>query len=163
MFLAEVIGQVVSTKTDEMLVGKKLLLLRPKLVDEALRHGVTVECVVAAEGTAFPEGLPGTVRRVTVPGDVMHSISPLPTPQGVLAMCARVLGDAGPQPLRPDYWRDRIEVDADLVRPTDSADLVGDPGKAERTLGWRRTKTFPEIVAAMVAADLTDMGEDPAP
>ena len=60
-------------------------------------------------------------------------------------------------------WRDRIEVDADLVRPTDSADLVGDPGKAERTLGWRRTKTFPEIVAAMVAADLTDMGEDPAP
>lgn len=60
----------------------------PKLVDEALRHGVTVECVVAAEGTAFPEGLPGTVRRVTVPGDVMHSISPLPTPQGVLAVCA---------------------------------------------------------------------------
>ena len=60
----------------------------PKLVDEALRHGVTVECVVAAEGTAFPEGLPGAVRRVTVPGDVMHSISPLPTPQGVLAVCA---------------------------------------------------------------------------
>ena len=60
----------------------------PKLVDEVLRHGVTVECVVAAEGTAFPEGLPGTVRRVTVPGDVMHSISPLPTPQGVLAVCA---------------------------------------------------------------------------
>ena len=60
----------------------------PKLVDEALRHGVTVECVVAAEGTAFPEGLPGTVRRVTVPGDVMHSIWPLPTPQGVLAACA---------------------------------------------------------------------------
>ena len=34
MFLAEVIGQVVSTKKDEMLVGKKLLLLRPKLVDD---------------------------------------------------------------------------------------------------------------------------------
>jgi ethanolamine utilization protein EutN len=34
MFLAEVIGQVVSTKKDEQLVGRKLLLLRPKLVDE---------------------------------------------------------------------------------------------------------------------------------
>ena len=34
MFLADVIGQVVSTKKDEQLVGRKLLLLRPKLVDE---------------------------------------------------------------------------------------------------------------------------------
>ena len=34
MFLAEVIGQVVSTKKDELMVGRKLLLLRPKLVDE---------------------------------------------------------------------------------------------------------------------------------
>jgi len=34
MFLAEVIGQVVSTKKDEQMVGRKLLLLRPKLVDE---------------------------------------------------------------------------------------------------------------------------------
>ena len=30
-------------------------------------------------------------------------------PERVLAMCARELGGAGPQPLRPDYWRDRIE------------------------------------------------------
>ena len=30
-------------------------------------------------------------------------------PERVLAMCARELGDAGPQPLRPEYWRDRIE------------------------------------------------------
>lgn len=34
MFLAEVIGQVVSTKKDELMVGKKLLVLRPKLVDD---------------------------------------------------------------------------------------------------------------------------------
>ena len=34
MFLAEVIGQVVSTKKDELMVGRKLLLLRPKLVDD---------------------------------------------------------------------------------------------------------------------------------
>jgi ethanolamine utilization protein EutN len=34
MFLAEVIGQVVATKKDEHLVGHKLLILRPKLVDD---------------------------------------------------------------------------------------------------------------------------------
>lgn len=34
MFLAEVIGQVVSTKKDEHLTGRKLLVLRPQLVDE---------------------------------------------------------------------------------------------------------------------------------
>ena len=35
-------------------------------------------------------------------------------PERVLAMCARELGDAGSQPLRPDYWRDRIEELATL-------------------------------------------------
>jgi len=33
MFLARVIGQVVSTKKDDELHGRKLLLLRPQLVD----------------------------------------------------------------------------------------------------------------------------------
>ena len=35
MFLARVIGSVVSTKKDEIMRGRKLLLLRPMLVDEA--------------------------------------------------------------------------------------------------------------------------------
>ncbi len=35
MFLARVIGSVVSTKKDETMRGQKLLLLRPLLVDEA--------------------------------------------------------------------------------------------------------------------------------
>ena len=34
MFLARVIGSVVSTKKDEAMKGRKLLLLRPMLVDE---------------------------------------------------------------------------------------------------------------------------------
>jgi len=34
MFLAEVIGQVVATKKDEQMVGRKLLVLRPALVDD---------------------------------------------------------------------------------------------------------------------------------
>ena len=35
MFLAEVIGHVVATKKDESMVGRKLLMLRPQLIDEA--------------------------------------------------------------------------------------------------------------------------------
>lgn len=35
MFLARVIGSVVSSKKDELMKGQKLLLLRPLLVDEA--------------------------------------------------------------------------------------------------------------------------------
>ena len=58
MFLAEVIGQIVATKKDESMHGKKLLLLRPQLVDEKdatkFRHGsntvVAVDNVGAGEG-----------------------------------------------------------------------------------------------------------------
>jgi ethanolamine utilization protein EutN len=35
MFLATVIGSVVSTKKDETMKGRKLLILRPMLVDES--------------------------------------------------------------------------------------------------------------------------------
>ena len=35
MFLARVIGAVVATKKDDAMAGRKLLLLRPLLVDEA--------------------------------------------------------------------------------------------------------------------------------
>lgn len=58
MFLAEVIGNIVSTKKDESMTGRKLLLLRPKLVDESnpaqFRDGsntiVAVDTVGAGEG-----------------------------------------------------------------------------------------------------------------
>ena len=66
----------------------------PKLVDEALRHGVTVTCVVVSDGVALPEHLPEGVRRVSVPADVMASLSPQRTPQGMLAVCA--LPDTAP-------------------------------------------------------------------
>jgi len=56
--LAEVIGQVVATKKDDSMLGRKLLLVRPKLVDESdpsrFRDGantiVAVDTVGAGEG-----------------------------------------------------------------------------------------------------------------
>ncbi|TAG07003.1 MAG: ethanolamine utilization protein EutN [Verrucomicrobia bacterium] len=58
MYLAEVIGQIVSTKKDETMVGRKLLLLRPKLVDDQnpsqFKNGqntiVAIDTVGAGEG-----------------------------------------------------------------------------------------------------------------
>ncbi len=58
MFLAEVIGQVVATKKDELMVGRKLLMLRPKLVDDKdptkFKDGsntiVAIDTVGAGEG-----------------------------------------------------------------------------------------------------------------
>ena len=58
MFLARVIGSVVSTKKDEQMVGRKLLLLRPKLVDDKdpgkFKDGsntiVAIDTVGAGEG-----------------------------------------------------------------------------------------------------------------
>lgn len=48
----------------------------PKLVDEALHHGVAVQCVITADGVPFPDRLPDAVRRVHIPEDVMTSVSP---------------------------------------------------------------------------------------
>lgn len=63
----------------------------PKLLEEALLWRAGLRTVVCTDPAALP-ALPDTVRRVQVPGDLMKSISPAQTPQGVLSVC----GPAGP-------------------------------------------------------------------
>ena len=103
----------------------------PKLVGEAVQHGVSVQCVIAADGVAFPEGMPENVRRVTVPADVMASISPMPTPQGMLALCA--LPDmAAPARLSPGRYvvlggtRCKVVSNTDAKLVLDKTVTVGD-------------------------------------
>lgn len=59
MFLARVIGAVVATKKDGALTGRKLLLLRPLVVDEAdptrLRSGVNTVVAVDTLGAGADE------------------------------------------------------------------------------------------------------------
>ena len=59
MFLARVIGSVVSTKKDEMLKGSKLLLLRPLLIDEKdpsqFRNGANTIVAVDSMGAGIDE------------------------------------------------------------------------------------------------------------
>jgi GDPmannose 4,6-dehydratase len=49
---------------------------------------------------------------------------------------------------------ERICVDPSLLRGGDSPELVGNATKARTTLGWAPTLGLPEIVEAMVAADV---------
>lgn len=59
----------------------------PKLVAEAVRWcPELVKTVVCTRGTDMP-AFPKDVRVVEVSGDVMESVSPSKTPQGVLAVC----------------------------------------------------------------------------
>jgi ethanolamine utilization protein EutN len=59
MFLARVEGSVVATKKDEAMAGRKLLLLRPQLVDEKdptrLRPGVNTVVAVDSVGAGLGE------------------------------------------------------------------------------------------------------------
>lgn len=59
MFLARVIGSVVSTKKDATMTGRKLLLLRPMLVDESdpsgFRPGQNTVVAVDALGAGKDE------------------------------------------------------------------------------------------------------------
>ena len=57
----------------------------PKLLREAAQWGAEVQTVVSVE--PWPEPLPEKVRQVLVPPEVMASISPAETPQGVLFTC----------------------------------------------------------------------------
>jgi len=47
-----------------------------------------------------------------------------------------------------------VEVDPRYFRPTEVDELLGDPGKARRQLGWRHKVSFDQLVKDMVEADL---------
>jgi GDPmannose 4,6-dehydratase len=52
---------------------------------------------------------------------------------------------------------DYVRQDPELARPADIEEVVADPAKADRELGWRATTTFDELVAMMVEADLAQL------
>ena len=48
-----------------------------------------------------------------------------------------------------------VEVSSDFYRPTDVVNLLGDPTKAKKELGWNPVKTsFEELVRIMVEHDI---------
>ncbi len=51
-------------------------------------------------------------------------------------------------------WEKHVVIDERFLRPAEVDLLVGDPAKAEKTLGWHREVEFPALVQMMVEADL---------
>lgn len=93
----------------------------PKLLQEALLWGAELTAVVCTEGVELPL-LPGNVRCVQVPKDVMASVSPMKTPQGVLFTCRM------PSPLLPEKLNGRRYMVLDGVQDP------GNVGTVLRTL-----------------------------
>jgi len=57
-------------------------------------------------------------------------------------------------------WRKYVKVDSKYFRPAEVDLLLGDPRKAQSTLGWTRRVSFKDLVRLMVDADLKG---DPRP
>jgi GDPmannose 4,6-dehydratase len=49
---------------------------------------------------------------------------------------------------------DHLRIDPEKVRPADIEEVVADPSKAKRELGWEARTSFDELVEKMVRADL---------
>lgn len=55
-------------------------------------------------------------------------------------------------------WHPYVEIDPRYYRPAEVENLIADPSKAERELGWKATTGFDELVRLMVESDLKDHG-----
>jgi GDPmannose 4,6-dehydratase len=53
-----------------------------------------------------------------------------------------------------------VKIDPRYFRPTEVDLLLGDPSKARSVLGWKHTRTFPELVAEMVTSDLDAVAKE---
>ena len=51
-------------------------------------------------------------------------------------------------------WHEHVTVDDRFRRPADAHELLGNPGKAETTLQWKRSVNFKQLVRLMVDSDL---------
>lgn len=57
-------------------------------------------------------------------------------------------------------YRQYVQVDNASYRPGERVQLVGDPAKARRALGWVPQVTFSDLVKMMVDADLARIGQN---
>lgn len=53
-------------------------------------------------------------------------------------------------------WKPYVGIDPVYYRPAEVDILLGDPTKAEKQLGWKRTTTFKELIEMMVDHDLEE-------
>jgi GDPmannose 4,6-dehydratase len=51
-------------------------------------------------------------------------------------------------------WQDHVKIDKRFKRPADAHELLGNPSKARRVLGWAPLVSFQELIQSMVDAEL---------
>jgi GDPmannose 4,6-dehydratase len=51
-------------------------------------------------------------------------------------------------------WEEYVRVDQAFIRPAEVDQLLGNPAKAEKELGWKREVTFEQMIEMMVQADI---------
>ncbi len=51
-------------------------------------------------------------------------------------------------------YRQYVKIDPQFFRPAEQVPLCGNPAKIARDLGWKRTRTLPEIIREMVTSEL---------
>lgn len=56
--------------------------------------------------------------------------------------------------------KELVRADPRYFRPTEVDQLLGDPSKAAKRLGWRHEVTFPQPVAEMVQSDVSLVSEE---
>lgn len=54
-------------------------------------------------------------------------------------------------------YQDYVELEDTYFRPTEVEALIGDPSKAEKSLGWKAKTLWPELAKLMVKADLNPL------
>ena len=57
--------------------------------------------------------------------------------------------------------KELVKIDQRYFRPTEVDELLGDPSKAQRELGWKAETSFKDLVAEMVTSDLELIRSDP--
>lgn len=66
---------------------KQMVCEGPKMLREALRWGAKLEVVLWSAGHPLMGEIPPETRQVRLPEDVLRSVAPTKTPQGVLFLC----------------------------------------------------------------------------
>lgn len=83
-----------------------------------------------------------------VPDDFVFATGTLHTVQDVIEHAFAVVGLD---------WQPYVRRDERLFRSQEPLELVGNPAKAERVLGWRRETDFAGLIRQMVEAELVQM------